>query len=170
MDNFTKKNPFSFSNDLLKKINSNWFLIIAGNKEKYNMMTASWGTFGILWNKPVAQIFVRPSRYTHEFIIKNDFFSICFFDSSYNKILSELGSKSGRNFDKMNISGLKAKVYENKTIFFEEAKEVLILEKIYNSILDEKNISTDVKKDFYPQKDFHSFFIGQIIDYFIKNQ
>lgn len=170
MDNFTKINPFSFSNDLLKKINSNWFLITAGNEDKYNMMTASWGTFGILWNKPVAQIFVRPSRYTHQFIIKNDFFSICFFDSSYSNILSELGSKSGRNFDKMNISALKAKVYENKTIFFEEAKEVLILKKIYNSFLDEKGISNDVKKDFYPQEDFHSFFFGQIIDYFIKNQ
>ena len=34
--------------DLLK---NNWGLVTAGNNEKYNMMTVSWGAMGELWGK-----------------------------------------------------------------------------------------------------------------------
>ena len=35
-------------------------LVTAGNKEKLNTMTASWGGIGWLWNRPVAFVFIRP--------------------------------------------------------------------------------------------------------------
>ena len=43
-------------------IGKEWMLVTAGNKEKFNTMTASWGGIGWLWNKPVAFIFIRPER------------------------------------------------------------------------------------------------------------
>lgn len=170
MDNFKSSNPFSFYNELPLKINKNWLLICAGKYENYNMMTASWATFGILWNKPIAQIFVRPSRYTHDFLIQNDYFSINFFDSKYHDLLSLLGSKSGRNFNKMNIEQLTPINYNDKTIFFDEANEVLILKKIYFAKMDEKVIDDSVIKVFYPEGDFHTLFIGEILDYLIKSK
>ena len=59
----------------IKRLNDNvfdligkeWILITAGSCDHFNMMTASWGCLGWLWNKPVAVIFVRPERYTHDF-------------------------------------------------------------------------------------------------------
>jgi len=168
--NFIKKEILSFSNSLLDNIKNNWILISSGKLEYYNMMTASWVTFGILWNRPIAQIFIRPSRYTLNFLEKNDFFSISFFDNTYKDILSLLGSKSGKNFDKMNIKGLTPIDYNNKTIFFEQAKHVLILKKIYKSKFDENLIPEEYKILFYPNNDdFHFIFYGEIIDYFSKN-
>ncbi len=44
-------NPFT-------KISNEWMLIAAGNQEKVNAMTASWGGLGVLWGINVALIFV----------------------------------------------------------------------------------------------------------------
>lgn len=168
MDNFEKKEVLSFSSNLLNNILQNWLLITCGNINDYNMMTASWGTFGILWNKPIAQVFIRPSRYTFEYILKNDYFSISFFDSSYKDTLNILGSKSGRDFDKMNIEGLKAIDYEGKTVFFEQAKQVLICKKIYSLKMQSENIETDIKNNFYKNGDYHHIFYGEIVDFLKK--
>ncbi len=168
-NNFQKHDYFSFSNKLLYNILNNWILISAGNLTKYNMMTASWATFGILWNKPIAQVFIRPSRYTYDFIDENEFFSICFFNDSYKDILALLGSKSGKNFNKMKIQGLNPIDYENKTIYFEQSEQVLILKKIYKTKFDGNDIDKDVKSLFYPDnKDFHFIFYGQIVNYLTK--
>ena len=63
-------------------IGKEWMLVTAGNKDKFNMMTASWGCLGWLWNKPVAVMFVRPERYTHEFIEQNENVNLVFLGNS----------------------------------------------------------------------------------------
>ena len=62
-----KFNPF-------RLIGDEWMLVTAGNeKDGCNTMTASWGGIGCLWghNDPVATIYLRPSRYTKEFVDTN---------------------------------------------------------------------------------------------------
>lgn len=168
MKDFEKKDILSFSDNLLKKISENWLLISSGNIDSYNMMTASWGTFGILWNLPVAQVFIRPSRYTFEFINKNDFFSISIFETSYKDLLSFLGSKSGRDINKMKIEGLTPIDYNGKTVFFKEAKEVFILKKLFDLPMQDKIIDAQVKNIFYKNGDYHHLFFGRIIEYLSK--
>ena len=65
-----KKNidPRELTDNFFEAIGKEWMLVTAGTKDKYNMMTASWGCLGWLWNKPVAVMFIRPERYTHELI------------------------------------------------------------------------------------------------------
>ena len=92
-------NPFTL-------IDKEWMLITAGNEQKCNTMTASWGGLGELWKHYVSFIFVRPQRYTLEFIEKEDHYSLCFFDESYRKALSFCGSHSGRDYDKCKETGL----------------------------------------------------------------
>ena len=58
--------------NLFETVGKEWMLITAGTPENFNMMTASWGGFGWLWNKPVAFIFVRPERFTFPLIEQND--------------------------------------------------------------------------------------------------
>ena len=55
-------NPF-------KKFDKEWALVTCGTKEKYNTMTIKWGTMGTIWGKPMIQIFIRPTRYTFEFLL-----------------------------------------------------------------------------------------------------
>ena len=42
-------NPFT-------KIGKEWLLITAGDEEKHNTMTASWGGVGVLWGKMLSQL------------------------------------------------------------------------------------------------------------------
>ena len=74
-------------------------------KSTWNM-TASWGGVGVLWKKNVAFIFIRPQRYTFEFIENGEYLTLSFFDESYKKALGICGSKSGRDVDKMKETGL----------------------------------------------------------------
>ena len=167
---FKPFDPFSFSSNLLNNINSNWFMITAGNLDSYNMMTASWGMFGILWNKPVAEIFVRNTRYTHNFLEKNDYFSLSFFDENYRNILDLVGSKSGKDFNKMAIKNLTALDYENRTVYFEEANEVLICKKLLAYPLHKDLLPEQIKKNFYDtvNEEHHTAFYGEIIQYLKK--
>ena len=88
-----KDNPFTL-------INKDWMLITAGNEQSHNTMTASWGGVGELWGKYVSTIYVRPQRYTLEFVEREDYYSLCFFGPEYRQALSLCGSKSGRDVDK----------------------------------------------------------------------
>ena len=93
--------------NFFEAIGKEWMLVTAGTKEKFNTMTASWGGIGWLWNKPVAFVFVRPERYTYEFIEKSDYLTLSFLGEANKKFHAVCGSKSGRDTDKVKASGLK---------------------------------------------------------------
>lgn len=92
-------NPF-------EKISKEWMLVTAGDEEKSNTMTASWGGVGIMWRKNVVTAYIRPQRYTKEFMDSNDLFTISFLPEEYRKAMSLCGSFSGREVgDKWKLSG-----------------------------------------------------------------
>ena len=74
------------------EIGQHWLLISAKKEGVINTMTASWGQVGHLWGKNVATVYIRPQRYTKEFVDAGDYFTITFFDG-YKKELGVLGSK-----------------------------------------------------------------------------
>ena len=88
----------------LYAIDQEWALLTAGVREKFNTMTISWGGLGTIWNKPVVTVYVKPIRYTYEFMESNEYFTISFYDEKYKKDLGILGSKSGRNLDKIALT------------------------------------------------------------------
>ena len=73
-----KINVKELNDNIFDTIGKEWMLVCAGNKEKFNMMTASWGCLGWLWNKPVAVVFIRPERFTHGIIEENEFMTLPF--------------------------------------------------------------------------------------------
>ena len=138
-------------------------LITAGNKKKCNTMTASWGGVGVLWNKNVSFIFLRPQRYTLEFLEKGDFYSLCFFDESQREILNYCGSHSGRDVDKIKEAGLTT-VYDGGVPYFEEARSVIICRKLYGQNMEPSCfIDSSVEQKNYPNKDYHKMFVGEIV-------
>ena len=153
----------------LYKIDKEWALLTCGKKEKFNMMTISWGSLGTLWHKPIATIYVRPNRYTNEFIENNDYFTLSFYDEEYKKDLGFLGSKSGRDIDKISYTNLTPEIIDNG-ITFKEANLTIVCKKIYFQDLDIKNIPQTEIDRFYNNEPVHRMYIGEVIDIIDKRK
>lgn len=170
IDNLFKKIEIkSLTDNLFKTTDEEWMLITAGDSIDFNTMTASWGTFGILWNKPIVICFIRPHRYTFNFVDKNELFTLSYFNSRYKNILSYCGTKSGRDVNKIKETGLIPIISENGGIAFEQARLIIECRKIYaDHIKEDKFLQHDLIKKNYANKDFHKFFIGEISACYIK--
>lgn len=166
---FERIHPSKLTDNPFKLIGSDWGLVSAGNQNAFNTMTISWGGVGIMWNKPVAFTFIRPQRYTFEFLEKENAFTISFFDESYRKALSFCGSKSGRDVDKVKETGLTPAFTENGVPYFEEARIVLVCKKMYAQDLNEQSVidSEAVMKN-YGADDWHRMYISEITDAYIR--
>ena len=110
-------NPF-------KTIGKDWLLISASKEDKINTMTASWGGIGVIWNKNVVTVYIRPQRYTREFVDASDYFTLTFFEG-YKKELGILGSKSGRDGDKIKEVDFDVELLEGQPAF-KQGKMVFI--------------------------------------------
>ncbi len=102
-----RENPFTALSD-------EWMLVSAGNPSGFNMMTASWGYFGHMWNKNAAVTVLRPQRYTKEFVDANDCFSLSFYGAD-KKIHGVCGSKSGRSRKRQHVHGY---IVRRPVVFF----------------------------------------------------
>lgn len=154
-------NPFAMIGD-------QWMLITAGTGEACNTMTASWGGLGVLWNAPVATCYVRPQRYTKEFLDREEYFTLSFFGEEYRKALGVCGSKSGRDVDKVKECGFTVKTAECGAPYFEEAELVIVCRKRFAQDFDPANIPGDMKEKQYPNEDYHTMYIGEIVEVLSK--
>ena len=118
MMNYKEINPIDLNESTFRLIGHDWMLVTAAHNSRVNTMTASWGGFGVLFNKNVAYIFVRPQRFTKEFVDGSDRFSLTFFDQSFKKELSYLGTASGKDEDKINKAGLTTLFFGGNSIFW----------------------------------------------------
>ena len=152
-----------------QKIAKEWMLITAGDEANgYNTMTASWGHLGSLWNKPTAVCYVRPQRYTKEFIDRESYYTLCFFPEAFHKALGYLGTKSGRDEDKVAKVGLTPVFGEGYT-YFAEAELVLVCRTLYQAPLKEEYFRDAAVMDInYPERDFHDLYIGAIEKILVK--
>ena len=147
-------NPF-------RLIGDQWTLVTAGSADSFNTMTASWGGVGVLWNKPVATIYIRPQRYTYEFLEKSDTFTLSFFAEQYRSALKLCGAKSGREIDKVKETGLTP-VTEEGSVYFDEARLVFVCKKLYFDDIKPENFYTPDLEINYPNRDYHRMYIGEI--------
>lgn len=169
MKEFKKITWEEIDGNIIKMIGTDWMLITAGKPGDYNMMTASWGSMGWLWEKPVSTIFVRPQRYTHIFTEREEYYTITFYKEEYSEVLGKMGSVSGRNFDKMKYELLNPIETPNGSIAFKQAHLVVECKKLYSSEIEEtKFIDQAVVSEKYPKKDFHTMYIGEITGVWIR--
>lgn len=143
-------------------IGGDWFLLTAGTEARsYNTMTCSWGHFGPLWANDTAVVYVRPQRYTKEFVDREELYTLSFFDGR-KKELGYLGSRSGRDEDKVTAVGLTP-VFENGYTYFKEAKLVIVCKKLYQAPLKEEYfLDKETAEKNYPDRDFHDLYVGKI--------
>jgi flavin reductase (DIM6/NTAB) family NADH-FMN oxidoreductase RutF len=168
MNKFKEIKPEDLNKSTFQLIGKEWMLITAEKDNKVNTMTASWGGFGVMFNKNVVYIVLRPQRYTKEFIDGSDTLSLTFFDETFRKQLSYLGTVSGRDEDKMSKSNLTIQ-HSNNTPYFEEANTAIICKKIYaQDFKPECFTLTELDEKFYPEKDYHTLYIAEIEKILIK--
>lgn len=160
---FSRIDPKELNQNVFSMIGEQWMLVTAGTVERCNTMTASWGGLGVLWGKPVATVYIRPQRYTLEFVEKQDFYSLCFFDEEYRDALKLCGSKSGRNCDKDAETGLTP-AFDQAAPYYQEAKLVFICRKLYKQDMQESCfLDRRILDQNYPGHDLHRVFIGEIV-------
>ena len=162
MKQFKEINIENIENNPFRMIGKEWMLVTAEKDGRVNTMTASWGGLGVIWNRNVAYVVVRPQRYTKEFIDDANTFSLTFYDEKYKRELSYLGSVSGKNEDKIKNAGFTEANFQG-TPYFQEAKLVLICRKLYAQQYNaECFIDKNLDGEFYPEKDYHIMYIAEI--------
>ncbi len=157
-------------NDLIVRTHDLWhnqaLLLTAGDfaAGHFNTMTVGWGSFGAIWGKPFAQVVVRPTRYTYGFMEQHPTFTLCAFPESYDDAVQLLGTKSGRDGDKIAEAGLTpvaASVVAAPA--FAEAELVIECRKIYWQDLDPAHFLDPQIQSHYPKRDYHRVYFGEIV-------
>ncbi len=149
--------------DIFKLFDREWALLTAGTPDHFNTMTISWGGAGTLWGKSVVTVYVKPVRYTHEFMESSAFFTVSFYPEQYRRALTLLGTESGRDGDKVSKAGLTPKPLEN-AVTFREAHTTLLCKKIYRQDLDSAAMPEPVVNAFYRTEAPHTMYIGEVVD------
>lgn len=162
---FKEITPKEIPDNLIKAIADEWMLISAGDRKEYNMMTASWGFAGEMWGNDSVIAMIRPQRYTMKFVEENDYFALSFYGD--NKAIHKVcGSQSGRDVNKTELTGLTP-IFGDNTVYFEEARLVLICKKQYLDTLKEECFTDKSPLKWY-DGDFHNIIIGKIEKVLIK--
>ena len=145
-------------------------LVTAGNQFEYNTMTASWGGLGWLWNNPVAFIFIRPERYTHDFLEMNERLTLSFYTEEFRNALQICGTKSGRDINKTAVAGLVPKVLESGSVTFEQARLTLDCRKLFKSSMHDSDfVEKGILNTWYGQKGgLHDIYIVKIENVYVE--
>ena len=156
-----------------------WALVTAGPIEDFNSCTVSWGSLGTIWTKPgksgsIVTVYIYPTRYTRELLNKNETFTLSFYPEEYKKDLAILGSRSGRDEDKVKETRLTPERVKD-AVTYREAELTFYCRKIYGYPFDKDSLSEDIKEYYkaspkvYPPDEngefqTHWVFIGEILE------
>ena len=160
----TEISPAELTGNVFDRISRQWMLVAAGDEEKFNFLTASWGQLGMLWFQPTANIYLRQSRYTKEFVDREERFTLTFLREGNREALTAAGSLSGRDHpDQAAACGLTP-CFVDGCPTFEQADVVLICRKLYVQQLDpQKLLDEQARRRAYDaDPEEHTMYIAQI--------
>lgn len=161
---FIKITAKEIEKNVFKMTDDDWMLVTGGDISGFNTMTASWGAFGTLWGKSITECYLRPQRYTLEFMEKCNYYTISFYDKKYRPQLSLCGTKSGRDIDKVKETGFTPAFADCGAVYFEEANLVIVCKKIYTTNFVPEGMDASILENKYSENDFHRVYIGEIIE------
>lgn len=160
--------PYELSENPFKLIGEDWLLVAAEKENRVNMLTASWGQVGIMWGKPVVNIFIRESRFTKTYIDSGETFTICVLPQELRSVYNFCGSKSGRDFDKVKETRLTVE-HDGVFPYFKESRLVIECKKLYGQVLSESAfLDKETYKKWYPTNDLHTQYIAEITKILVK--
>jgi flavin reductase (DIM6/NTAB) family NADH-FMN oxidoreductase RutF len=143
-----------------------WFLLTCGDfaTGDYNCMTISWGSLGEVWGRPFVQVFVRPVRYTYQYMEKYPTFTLCALPRQYHSELNFLGTRSGRDGNKLAKSRLTPVAAQVAGApVYAEAELVIECHKMYWQDMEPSHFLVQGIEQNYPLKDYHRIYFGEIL-------
>ncbi len=171
MSGFVEGDVNSLDDSYARMMSKDWALVSAGDAASFNTMTISWGTLGSLWRKPVVTIYIKPSRYTHQFIEQEQRVTISLFGGNHKEDLLYLGRNSGRDGDKLSKTSLSAVFTPSGLPTFQQAEVVIEGRKLYKSRFEAVNFVDEQLRDrLYSSDpdDFHDAYIFEVERVWIK--
>ncbi len=168
MSNFRSISPRELSDNPFSLIGHDWMLVTSGNAEHFNTMTASWGGVGFLWNKNVCYVYIRPQRYTYEFVEKNETLTLSFFSEKYRDALNFCGKHSGRDTDKCKATGLTPRAV-GSCVAFEQARLILRCRVLYKQDMLESAFLDKSLLSNYKNGDFHRAYVCEIEEILVSD-
>ncbi len=169
MSQFVEIAPEAIGENLFHLIGKEWMLVTAGQPQKFNTMTASWGGAGVMWNVPCAAAMVRPSRHTYGFMEQEEYYTLSFLGEAYRAALQLCGRVSGRDTDKVTEAGLTPR-FDAPAPYFEEAHLVLVCRKRYVSDIDPQKFLDPTISTHYQNGDYHRMYLGEIVKVLQKSE
>ena len=147
-------------------------LVTAGTPEHFNSLTVMYGAAGMIWSKDAYFAFIKPERYTWEFIKDSDYFTVAYFPQDLNGIHKVFGTKSGRDTDKVKETGITPEFLEHG-IAYKEAREIFVCKKLYMKQMDRAEEPADVIAKYNDPNDIiygesHYVVIGEIVDHIVR--
>ena len=164
---FKSISPYEIKDNVFSTVGKDWMLLTAGNRDGFNTMTVSWGFMGVIWRDPTVEVFVRPQRYTREFMDSGDIFTLSVLPEAYRDALNLCGTKSGRDVDKCREAGLTP-VFDRDGVYFREARLVLVCRKIYMDEIRPEGFLDPSIPSHYSLQDYHKIYFGKILDVLVK--
>lgn len=144
-------------------------LLTTGDIKNFNTMTIGWGMIGTIWRKKTFIVYVKPCRFTYEFMENNEYFTVSFYDKKYNEEMIYLGTKSGRDTNKVNDVNFHP-IEIGDSVSFKEAYCTIVCKKYYFTDINVNNIPDDAKDRYYKDNCLHRVYYGEIISIINNNK
>lgn len=138
--------------------------IATGKGDSVNAMTVSHGSIGQLWHRPVVSIYISSSRYTHELLMNNEYFTVNAFPDECDSVLQYLGTHSGRDGDKLSAAGLTLERTELGNPTFREANLIIECRKIYAEPFVRERLDSTALSMLSNGTGMHTMFVGEIVN------
>lgn len=122
---FEQISPEEIRDNVFTLVGKDFTVVTAGTEDHYNSMTASGGGLGVHLRKPATWLNLRADRYTLEMILQELTYTQSYFPDEYRKQIAFLGSKSGRDSEKMKEVELTSVRTPSGNMSFKEARLIL---------------------------------------------
>ena len=160
---------FDVFHETLDKLDGAGILLVAGDPP--NPMTIGWGTIGHIWNKRIFTLMVRPVRHTFTVMESVKDFSVCVLADQYRQQLNICGTKSGRDINKITVCNLGVeKCIKADSFYLAESNIHFECRIVHKHYLNPETLDPAIIKRYYPKKDFHMVYYGEILGIYRRNE
>ncbi|MCL1915615.1 MAG: hypothetical protein FWG17_02735 [Desulfovibrionaceae bacterium] len=153
--------------DIFTGAGRGYMLVSAGSGGNFNFVAASWGSLGQLWDRTVATVYLRRSSGTKTVADKAGRYALSFFTQGHGGPATD-ADKLGGDMNAAGEAGLTPYLAEDVAAF-EQADLILICRKLYHMPISGAGFAIpDLMRDFYPEKNFHSMYMGEVVKILVK--
>ncbi len=151
--------------ETLKAFEEGRVLLVSYGKEGLpNVMAIGWGTIGIIWQKPIFIVLVRPSRHTYKLIEETGEFTVNIVPPKLKEVVQYCGTVSGRDHNKFKEKQLTT--IRSKKVKAPIIKECILhfeCRVVHKNDLIPSELEKSIIPALYPKGDFHRVYFGEIL-------